>query len=162
GAAQLLGRTTKNSFPLAALELNKTYFWQVIAEGQQTVTPGAIWRFSVPPIGPVDHFAWGLDGTNHFAGAPRSATIEARDDFDKYATSFNGRVRLRGRATLPTETIGIASEPLEFPVGGFLPVSRLQSIYLASGLGGPRVLTGIALNIKDAPGELTRWTLRLK
>src|SRR4029079_14627365 len=73
GGGELLGKTTNNSFPLPALELNKTYFWQIAAEGQQTVTRGPIWRFGVPPIGPVAHFAWGPEETQLFAGVPFSA-----------------------------------------------------------------------------------------
>ncbi len=162
GAAELKGRTANNFFELPPLELDRTYYWQIVTEGSQNSTRSPVWSFTVPAAGSIDHFAWVREPSAVFTRRERLAEIEARDQFDNIATNFTDHVKISGHANLPTETIGIGSEVWDLPLGGFFPVVRVQSIYLASEIGGPRMLTGIALNVKDPPGELTRWTMRLK
>lgn len=160
--SHVLGATTNSFWDLPPLDLNQTYYWSIVAEGPNASVPGPVWSFTVPPAGSVDHFAWTPLPSRTFAETALSGQIEARDIYGNVATNFSGSVRLRGRVALPAETVGIGSEAWEFPLGGFLPVARVQTIYLAPELGGRRVITGISLNVKEAPGELTQWTIRLK
>lgn len=162
GPGQLIATTGSNFVALPQLELNRTYFWRVVAESGAVSTPGPVWRFVVPPPGPVDRFDWSPVSNTMFAGAEIPTELAARDLFGTVASNFNGRVLLRAVEEIPSTTVGLPSEESAAPLGGFYPVMRQQSIYLAPEVGPARQIVGIALNVLRPPGDLTQWTLRLK
>jgi len=159
----LLGTAGTNRWELPKLGLGGNYYWQIVAEGGAARAPGPVWSFAVPAAGPAETFEWAAVPGQVFTGEAFPARLFARDAFGNLATNFNGTVSLRGRQEFPLFTSGRGVKRSDYPLGGFFPISRQQSIYLASELGAARRLTGLALNVAELPGtKITRFTIRLK
>jgi hypothetical protein len=103
GVAEYLGNATSNRWTLPSLEIGKTYYWSVAAKRGNAQAMGPVWQFSVPGVGPVDHFAWEPTPSPAFLNVPFPVTLVAQDVFDNTATNFAGTVAL--------------SAVVEFPVG---------------------------------------------
>jgi uncharacterized repeat protein (TIGR01451 family) len=163
GAKELLGAASTNCWPMTNLPIDSTYYWQIVAKRGAGQAAGPVWQFSVPGVGPLDHFAWGQVPSPQFVNEPFTATVLAKDVFDNTVTNFAGTANLSGRIEFPGATIGTPAAPWEFPMGTFYHDSRLQVIYLASEVGPARRLTGLALNVAAIPGQtMERWTIRMK
>ena len=163
GPKELLGATATNCWPVANLPIDSTYYWQVVARRGAGQAAGPVWQFSVPGVGPLDHFAWGQVPSPQFVNEPFMGTVVAKDVFDNTVTNFTGTAKLSGRIEFPEASIGAPDLPWEFPMETWYHDSRLQVIYLPSEVGPARRLTGLALNVATIPGQtMERWTIRLK
>jgi len=59
--------------------------------------------------------------------------------------------------------IGTGTGTWQFPLHTYYEDARAQSIYLASEIGGPRVVTGLALDVTTVPGmAMSNFTIRMK
>jgi hypothetical protein len=73
---------------------------------------------------------------------------------------FAGSVSLQSSADA---LIGNGTLSWTFPLGTFYHDARTQSIYLASEIGGPGRIIGLALDITSVPPQvLNNWTIRMK
>jgi uncharacterized repeat protein (TIGR01451 family) len=163
GEADQLGSTETNRWDLPDLPIDATYYWQVVARRGAAQTPGPVWQFGVPGVGPVDHFVWRNVVSPQFVNEPFPVSLLAKDRFNNTATNFSGAVGLSGRIEYPETTIGKDDLPWEYPMGTYYEDSRLQVIYLPAEAGPARRLTALALNVTTAPAlTLNRWTIRLK
>lgn len=96
-------------------------------------------------------------------GAPFPVRITALDPFNNPVTAFNGPVTLAGVSGFPEVGTGEGNTTFEWPFSTFYHDARLQAIYLAGELGGPRRITSLGLNVTALPGQgMTNWTIRLK
>lgn len=161
--ADLLGSTPTNHWELPNLALETTYYWKVIAHLGAVTMPGPEWQFTVPGIGPLEHFAFeGLD-PNLLINVPREITIRAEDALFNTVTNFQDHVTLSSQVELPATSIGAGKDDSSEFLDTVWEDSRLEVIYLASEIGSARRVTGLALNISEIPGErLTRFTIRMK
>jgi hypothetical protein len=148
---------------LDKLSIDATYYWQVVAKRGAARSVGPIWQFSVPGVGPVDHFGWNAVASPQSLDQPFPVTVTAQDIFDNAVTNFNGVVSLSGRIEFPDTTLGAGTESWDFPLGGFFPESRIQVIYPASEVGSARRITSIAVDV-SSPRTVpaTRFTIRMK
>ncbi|MEW6155786.1 MAG: M36 family metallopeptidase [Verrucomicrobiota bacterium] len=163
GASELLGTTSEKRWPLAILPIDSTYYWQVIARKGEARTAGPIWQFSVPGVGPIDHFSFAAVASPQFVTQPFSVEVQARDIFENVATNFSGRARLIGGIEIPPVIVGSESNSWEYPMGTANHDQRVQAIYLREELGPARRLTALALFVVTPPGQtLNRWTIRMK
>ena len=129
----------------------------------QFPVPGPVWQFTVPGVGPIDHFSWNTLASPQFIDQPISVTVEAKDLFDNTATNFNEPVTLSARVEFPEVTIGSGTQAWDYPLGGFFPDSRIQVIYSASEIGPARRITALSLYVENArPQPVNRFTIRMK
>jgi hypothetical protein len=114
--------------------------------------PGKLSRFRFGPLAPLQR-----------TGAPFPVTITALDAFDNPVAGFTGPVALAGVSGFPEVVTGNGSTTFEWPLSTFYHDARLQTIYLASELGGPRQITSLGLDVTTLPGQpMNNWTIRLK
>jgi hypothetical protein len=112
--------------------------------------------------GQVSTLVWDPISPTQLVSQPFAATITARDAFNNVASNFAGPVWLSSRV-VNEQSIGSGTNTTSLPLATFFHDARLQSIYLAGELGGPRRLTALALDVAAAPGQfLNRWTIRMK
>ncbi|MCC6131524.1 MAG: hypothetical protein IT186_16525, partial [Acidobacteria bacterium] len=163
GETHRLGETSNPAWDLPRLDLDQTYFWQVVARRGAAQTPGPVWQFRVPGVGPVDHFAWSPIPSPQVAGRPFPATLTALDVFENEVASFEGTASLSGRTVLPEVTVGTGTNRWNFPLGAFNQDSRLQLILRTNEIGAERRITALTLEVDTAPpGTLPRFTVRMK
>ena len=110
-------------------------------------------------IGALDRFAFSTIASPQTATSPFGVTITAVDAAGNRVSSFNGSATLS--AVGPMRTIGTDSYSGSAPLNGIQ--ARAQTIYLASELGGPGRLSGLALQLGTPPGAAAaNFTLRMK
>jgi hypothetical protein len=98
GVNEFLGNSTNTAWDLPPLQPLTTYFWRLVARQGTEQTPGTLWQFTTPRVGPVDHFAWSSVPSPQYAGRPFAATITARDAANYVVTNFSGSVALSAAA----------------------------------------------------------------
>lgn len=109
---------------------------------------------------PVHHLAWAPIASPQRVNGPFTVTLTAQDLVNEPVTGFDGPVTLGQVADLQ---IGTGQDVFSYPISAGTSGSRLQCIYLAEELGGARQITGLALEVAEAPwATLHRWTIRLK
>lgn len=92
---------------------------------------------------------------------PFAATLTARDPYGYTDTNFNGTAALKAGLVQRTTGTGTNEGSQVFYQSAF--ESRVQSIYLASELGGAGKITGLGLDVSRVPSlPLTRFTIRIK
>jgi hypothetical protein len=114
--------------------------------------PGKLARFSFAPIPSPQR-----------TGVPFPVTLTALDAFDQPVTNFTGPVALAGVTGFPDVSIGTGATTFNWPFSTFYHDARLQTIYLASEIGGPRQITSLGLDVVSLPGQaMTNFTIRMK
>jgi extracellular elastinolytic metalloproteinase len=91
------------------LDINTTYYWQVLASNTVGVTTGAVWQFTTWSSGPLDHFEWENVPSPQFINAPFSSTVRAKDSYGYVVGAFTGAVDLAcsaGGGVLSTNILG--------------------------------------------------------
>ena len=163
GTAEFRGNTATNRWPLPKLELAAEYYWQIIAKRGVAQSPGPVWQFRVPGIGPLDHFGWGAVNSPQLLDSAFPVAVTALDAFENIVTNFSGAARLGAQVDFPLATLGTNTIPFEFPFGGFAEDARIQAIYLASELGPARRITALALDVASVRNlPVKRFTIRMK
>ena len=113
--------------------------------------------------GVLDHFDWSLFDPVQVAGQPFQAMVAARDYFGDTVTNFNDFVRLTGREGGLDQAVGTGTRDWNIPFGTGHHDARAQCIFLASEVGGPNLIRGLAFNFLRTPGQrMHQFTLRLK
>lgn len=111
----------------------------------------------------LDHFAWDALPASQQVGEPFSATVRAIDNAGDLFPAFTGGVSL-----YITNGTASAFEPYDgtnvwrHPFCTYYHDARTQVIYLKEELGGPALITGLALDVVFTPGPMNAWTIRLK
>jgi len=116
-------------------------------------------------VGPVDHFQWTPIGTRQYWNLPFGVTITARDANDFVATEFTNTVDMRGyiRSISTNVTIGAGGSSWNHPLYTLYHDARTQVIYLTNDLPGSCMITSLAMNVTQPPGQtLNQWTIRMK
>ncbi|MCE5268513.1 MAG: M36 family metallopeptidase [Planctomycetaceae bacterium] len=118
--------------------------------------------FAMQP-GPLASFQWSTVVSPEYKNVPFSATLTAKDANGFTATDFNGTVGITGQTGRGTVTIGTGTSTWSCPLRTSYHDCRTQVIYLASDIGGPGVISSLALNVASVPGQvMNNWTIRIK
>lgn len=113
--------------------------------------------------GVVEYFDWNHVPSPQRVGQPVPVTVAARDSFGNVVSNFAGATLLRGRAGPADVTVGGHNPQSLNLFGASFHDGRTGALYLTNELGGPRRITGLALDVIQPPGQpLTRWTIRMK
>src|SRR5205823_1316818 len=102
--------------------------------------------------GVVNHFDWSAVPSPQSSGGLFPVSLVARDAFGN-SVNFGGTVQIAARLADSGISIGSGMASWAHPISTFFRTGRSQVIYLATELGGPRQLTGLALNVTAAPGQ---------
>lgn len=70
---------TNSSYDPGILDVDTTYYWQVVASNAIGVTTGAVWNFTTWTAGPLDHFDWEILSGQPRMGEPFDVAVLARD-----------------------------------------------------------------------------------
>src|SRR5207249_3700255 len=89
GPAELRGTTTNMVWDLPLLSPLTTYYWKVVARQTGAMTEGPVWQFMTRG---VDHFDWNAISSPQILNQPFSATIVAKDEFNRAVSNFSGTV----------------------------------------------------------------------
>jgi uncharacterized repeat protein (TIGR01451 family) len=107
GTAELLGRTSTNTWSVKGLSLNSAYYWQIVEQVQGVRIPGPVWQFAT--VG-LHHFAIGNVGSPQVLGVPFPVTVMAVDEVGNPATGFSGSARLQALASVGTTASVVIAE----------------------------------------------------
>ncbi len=111
----------------------------------------------------LDHLAVSTTATQALVNLPFPVTVSARDANNAPVTNFSGSLHLHAVESLRMTNAGTNAIPWEFPLGAGFHDSRLQVIYTAAELGGAGLVTALALNVTNAPGQvLSNFTIRTR
>lgn len=94
GAGDMLGTTSAKSWGLPRLSRGGTYYWRINSHNAGDTAVGPVWRFTVAPIGAVDHYVWSGVPTSTQVEVLFNATVTAKDLYDDTVTGFAGSVAL--------------------------------------------------------------------
>ena len=116
-------------------------------------------------ITPLDHFTVEAMPAISHPGEVLQFAVTARDDSGAVASWFHDPVTLLALDSPRSVTIAPNSNTAAWalPFGSSFHDARLQSIYLANEIGGKGRISGLALDIETAPGQvLSNFTIRLR
>ena len=117
----------------------------------------------VVQAGPVAGFQWSTIPSSAYQGVSFPVTVTATDAHGYTASSYNGTVGLGGYTAPTTVTDGTGTYTSSLPLDTSYEQVRTQVIYEASELGGPGLITGLALNVGGIPGQtMNNFTIRLQ
>ncbi|HUU69891.1 MAG TPA: dockerin type I repeat-containing protein [Planctomycetota bacterium] len=125
---------------------------------------GTSTAFDLEP-GPLHHFTWDAVPSPQVADEPFHASLTAQDANGFTVTGFNETVAISGaKGSESTEVvIGTGTSTYYYPLPLSYNRSRTQVIYLASEIGGPRLLSGLSLMLDSVPTQtINQWTIRMK
>lgn len=117
------------------------------------------------PTPPLAGFQWDPIQSPQAKDDPIEVVITARDALGQVHTDFNGTVDISAwTGDQPNNTqVGKSAFKKEFPVSVSASKRRMQSIYLASEIGGAGTINALAIDIAEMPGSTRKnWTIRLK
>ncbi len=111
---------------------------------------------------PVYHFVWDAIPSPQYAGRPFAARLCAVDRMGELVTAYAGTATITG-SPMFFKTVGIENVQRNIPLNTFYYKARTQVIYLQSEIGEAARITGLALDVTAAPGQmLGNWTIRMK
>ncbi|MDF7809138.1 LamG domain-containing protein [Pontiellaceae bacterium B12219] len=96
GLASVASGFTNTVFSPGQLELNTTYYWQVVASNVVGVTPGPVWQFTTWKHGPVDHFEWTVSDADQKIDMPFEVTVRAVDENGVWVSDYSNEVEIVG------------------------------------------------------------------
>jgi hypothetical protein len=96
GLVSVASGLTNTVFNPGQLELNTTYYWQVVASNVVGVTPGSVWQFTTWKHGPVDHFEWTVSDTDQKIDTPFEVTVRAVDENGVWVPDYSNDVEIVG------------------------------------------------------------------
>jgi hypothetical protein len=149
----------------------KTFFINLFNPVNTTLlrTQAVVTILNDDSLGALDHFEWSGVPSNALLNTPFPVTVTARDFNGNVVSNFSGRVSLNGigGGGIQNLTLGAGNSTWNWPISTFYHDARCSSIYLASELGGPRVIYGLALNVTSLSAgtvnqTMNRWTIRMK
>ena len=83
---------TNSIYDPGLLEVDTTYYWQVVASNEVGAATGAVWSFTTWINGPLDHFEWEI-GTDHpRIGRPIDVSLYAKDMHSHTVLDYTGPV----------------------------------------------------------------------
>ncbi len=113
--------------------------------------------------GVLEYFAWSPTPAPARVNQSFPASLTARDFYGALVSNYTGSVILGGRVGRPDIAVGTGNSQLRFPMTAGQHDARMQVIYLAPELDGPRRLLGLSLDVVVPPGQaLNHWTIRLR
>jgi uncharacterized repeat protein (TIGR01451 family) len=101
-------------------------------------------------LGVLDHFEWEGVRSTEWLNVPIPVTLTARDFNGALVTGYDGQVNLSGLSGgsgVQNLVLGTGNNTWNYPISTYYHDARCSSIYLASELGGPRRIFGLALNV---------------
>ena len=107
GQAEFQGNTATNQWPLHALALTTTYYWQIVARVGDLRIPGPVWQFTT--VG-LDHFAISNVASPQWLESPFQLTVTAMDESGNPTSSFSGSVALQALAPTASASSIVISE----------------------------------------------------
>ena len=140
GAAELRGRATNAFWPLPALALNTTYYWQIISWRGGASTAGPVWRFTTRGVGAVRRFEWGQIGSPQFVNERFAVTVTAKDDINNTVKDFTGSVLVTAQPGSGTRSGVVISE---------LDAATLDRTEFANVSGAAVDLSGWKISVYD-------------
>ncbi|WP_372846073.1 LamG domain-containing protein [Pontiella sp.] len=131
---------TTNVFDPGLLDVDTTYYWQIVASNVVGTTASPIQRFTTWTSGPFDHFAWSSIATNQRISVPFGVSLSAVDAYGYAVADFSGVVALEGYENLGmgagslldeevhvnTASSTVASRGLRFTVSDDMTVTHLS------------------------------------
>jgi hypothetical protein len=161
--SELVGTVPTPALALPRLEPGMTYYWQVISRRGAQTRAGPVWSFTVPPVGPVHHFAWSDVPTAAVRGAAFASRVSAYDQWSNEVTDFIGPVTFSAFAQVAPTLTGAGSYAWFYPLSCYYHDARMQSIYTPAEVGPAGRLTSLSLDVAKLPGQLLKnFTIRLK
>ncbi len=142
GPPEFLGHTTSPVFELPFLDLNTTYYWQILARRGEATTPGPVWQFTTRGVGTIHHFEWSQIPSPQLIDQPFAATLTAMDDINNPVEDFAGSVTVTG---LPGSGTGSSVVISEIDVGAR---DRVEFLNVS---GAPVNLSGWQITVYDGP-----------
>ena len=119
------------------------------------------WTFATAALG-VDHFDWS-PVPNQPLNAAFPVTLTAKDITGATLAAYGGTANLNGLVSPVQTTVGTFTQVTNFPMITWYDQGREQVIYLQSEVGGPGMITGLALYVSQLPWQgLDNWTIRVK
>jgi hypothetical protein len=131
---------TTNCFNPGLLDVDTTYYWQVVASNVVDTTASTVRSFSTWTSGPLDHFEWSQISTNQRVSIPFVAALSAVDVYGAAVVDFADDVAIEGYATPSmgdgslldgavhnnTASSSVASRGLRFTVNDDITVTHLS------------------------------------
>ncbi|MDZ4286935.1 MAG: hypothetical protein U0984_03200, partial [Prosthecobacter sp.] len=162
-ATEFIGNSVTAVRALPRLTPSTTYYWRIVARKGAATRAGAVWSFTVAPVGPPKRFEWEPMPSVVSADGPFSARVTAYDEYDNPVTNFSGNAALSTIGGGPETTTGTGTLLWEFPFATYFHDARTQSIYLPSEVGPAGSLTSLALDVATLPGQtLNNFTIRMR
>jgi len=169
-ATNISGDITGTAFNDTSMEIGETYYYWVKAGNalgwsEFSVSDSGFAAFADDAY-EVDHFVWGSIGSQT-RDVPFNVCLTARDTNNVLVTDFTNTVDLAAYLQTTTATtnvtIGVGSSSWGRPLYTLYHDARTQVIYRTNELPGSCVITSLALNVTQPPGQtLEQWTIRMK